>query len=207
MLCKENISQASYFIEWMQTVSSEISKVLTYCFLASRHTVFIWLWNQALISFSHEIDRGPLYSVKIEAWSRRSVETVTAWCETLKENEAFWQWLMSYHKYSEFSSSLLSDTGPASKLREISEMKEILSLLWISEWKLCEFNTFSEQHSHFMIISDWEKKRCWENSECWDKEDIECWKQKSSEHDDWKDTAVEKLHILDDLYEATRVDF
>ena len=207
MSCKENISWALYFVEWVQTVSSEISKVLTYCFLASCHTVFIWLWNQVLISSDHEIDRGPLYSVKIEVWSRRSVETVTAWCGTLKENEAFWQQSVSYHKYSEFSSSLLSDTDSASKLRKILGMKEILSLLWISEWELCEFDTFSEQHSCFMIISDWEKRRYWENLKCWDKEDIECWKQKSSEHDDWEDTAVGKLHILDDLYEATCVDF
>ena len=132
---------------------------------------------------------------------------MTAWCGALKENEAFWQWFMSYHKYSEFSSSLLSDTDSASKFRKISEMKEILSLLWISEWELCEFDTFSEQHSHFMIISDWGKKRCWENSEHWDEEDIECWKWESPEHDDWKDTAVGKLCILDDLYEATHVGF
>ena len=133
MLHKEHISWASYLIEWVETISFNISKFLTYYFLSSCHIVFIWLWNQILITSDHEIDKDSLCSVKIEVWSMKSVEIVTAWCETLKRNEAFWQWFVSYHKYSKFSSSLLSDTSSASKSRKILKMKEILALLWISK--------------------------------------------------------------------------
>ena len=90
MLCKEHISQVSYLNKWAEIISSDVSKFLTYYFLISCHTIFIWLWNQILITSDHEIDEDSLCSVKIEVWSTRNIEIMIAWYKTLKRNEAFW---------------------------------------------------------------------------------------------------------------------
>ena len=129
MSCKEHISQVSYLNEWVKTISSDVSKFLTYYFLTSCHIIFIWLWNQILITSDHEIDEYSLCLVKIEVWNMRNVEIIIIWYETLKKNEAFWQQFMSYYKYFKFFSSSLSDISFVSKFKKISEMKEILAFL------------------------------------------------------------------------------